>query len=732
MLRRLPPSVVRRTRVWWPALLACAACARDPAAYRAPAGTPIVIVSIDTLRSDHLPVYGYRGVETPAIDALRADSILFERAFSHVPLTLPSHASLLSGLLPAGHGVRDNVGYLVDGKKVADGSLPYLPALLGAAGYATGGAVSAFVLRRQTGFAAGFDHYDDAIEFRTGVGLGGLQRSGLETLSAIEPWLGEVAAEPFFLFFHLYEPHTPYRPPAAFAARYGDSYDGEVAAADQVVGELVAALRRLGVYDRAWIFLLSDHGEGLGEHGEDEHGLLLYRETLQVPLLVKMPGGAFAGSSAGAPAQLIDVLPTILGGLDRPRPAALPGVSLLSLLAPEAPDRRIYSETFYPRLHFGWSDLASLIDRRHHYIEGPDPELYDLEDDPKETRNVLATERRVTAEMRQQLAGFDRTLAEPGEVDAETQAALAALGYVGSRVSPGDGPLPDPKKEIDSLAEFKRGIALESTKKYAEAVVAFERVLARNPRLVDAWEFLGRAHERLGADEAALAAYRRCLELSGGSPAVALSAAALYLKRGELGDAEQHAKLGLAAQPSFAHGLLAQIALVRKDLTSAEREARAALAAGESRIGPLVTLAGVLHAKGDFEGALETCDRAAKAYAERKTSDLELVQGLELMRGKALADLGRVPEAEAAFTREIGAFPRDPRAYTNLAVLYALSGRGDQVGATLKRLVEAHPHPESYAEAIKTLRVVGDPRSASGLLVLARRLFPNARELAAL
>jgi arylsulfatase A-like enzyme/cytochrome c-type biogenesis protein CcmH/NrfG len=708
------------------------ACSQDPTAYRAPAGTPILVISIDTLRSDHLPAYGYRGVETPAIDALRADGVLFERAYSHVPLTLPSHSSLLTGVLPAAHGVRDNVGYVLDSRRIDEGSLPFLPATLKRGGYATGGAVSAFVLRGKTGFSTGFDRYDDAIEFRTGVGLGGLQRSGLDTLAAIEPWLAEVAERPFFLFFHLYEPHTPYRPPEPFAAKYGATYDGEVAAADQVVGELVAELRRLGIYERALIFLVSDHGEGLGEHGEDEHGLLLYRETLQVPLLMKLPGGAFAGAASAAPAQLVDVVPTVLSALDLPLPEGLPGSSLLGLLGAAPPARRIYSETFYPRLHFGWSDLASLIDDRHHYIAGPEPELYDLAADSRELSNLAATERRAAAELRGALEAYDRTLTEPGEVDAATRDALAALGYVGSRVTPGAGPLPDPKREIGSLAEFKHGIELESRKQYAEAAAAFRTVLARNPRLVDAWEFLGRALERLGEDDAALEAYRRCLELSGGSPSVALAAASIHLERNELELADQHARLGLAAQPSFAHGLLAQIALARKDLPVAEREARAALAAGEGRIGPLITLAFVLHAQGAFDEALATVGQAERAYGERRTQDLDLVQGLQLVRGKSLADLGRVAEAEAAFEREIGGFPEDPRAYSLLAVLYALTGRGERVGPTLKRLVDARPHPESYAEAVKTLRVVEDRRSAAALLAYARRRFPDSRALAGL
>ena len=255
--------------------------------------------------------------------------------------------------------------------------------------------MSAYVLQGRNGLETGFDFYEDGIELRTNRGLGGLQRPGSETLRVSLDWLRGAAEKPFFFFFHIYEPHTPYAPPEPFAARYAAApYDGEIAAADAIVGDLLAELKRLEVYDEALVILLSDHGEGLNEHGEEEHGVLLYREAIHVPLLLKLPEGRRAGETVEAPVELTDVLPTVLSLLDLPVPEKLSGRSLLA--APEA--RRAYSETFYPRLHFGWNELSSLIDRRWHYIEGPDPELYDLAADPKETRNLLrgeVAERRV-------------------------------------------------------------------------------------------------------------------------------------------------------------------------------------------------------------------------------------------------------------------------------------------------------------------------------------------------
>ncbi|HEX9671290.1 MAG TPA: sulfatase-like hydrolase/transferase [Thermoanaerobaculia bacterium] len=712
------------------ALVALAGCARRDGAPGVVAGTPVVLISIDTLRSDHLPAYGYRGVETPAIDALRRDGVLFERAYTVTPLTFPAHASLLTGLWPEAHGVRDNVGYPLDEARIAAGELPYLPHLLRAAGYATGAAVSAYVLQGRGGLRAGFDLYEDDIEYQTGRGLGGLQRRGGETLGPALEWLRDVAGRPFFLFLHLYEPHTPYDPPAPFARPGRSPYDGEIAAADAVVGDLVAELRRLEVYDRAIVLLVSDHGEGLGEHGELEHGVLLYREAIQVPLLLKLPGRQRAGTGVAAPVSLVDVAPTLAELLDLPRSPAWPGRSLLTggdRVGGATGERAIYAETFYPRLHFGWSELAAVVQGDHHLIAGPDPELYDLRRDPAERRNLRASERRSFAALRRALDDHDRRLRPPAAVDEESRRAMIALGYVGGggAAGPAGEPLPDPKTRVGSLGDLQTGFRHAARHEHAAAAAAFRRVLAENPRMPDAWEFLGHSLAKLERPEEALAAYREALRASAGSPHVAMSAASLYLELGRLEEAEQHARLALVAHPSFAHGLLAQIALARGDLAAAERAAQASAEAGSVRVRPLLTLAAVRHAQERYEEALRLIDQAVLVYRERKTPDPELLQGLHLLRGRALADLGDVAAAETAFQREIELFPADPRAYANLALLYALAGRPRAVGPTLRRMVEDHPSAAAYAEAVKTLRVLELRAEAERVLRRGRRLYPG-------
>lgn len=384
-------------------------------------GAPVILVSIDTLRADHLPAYGYSRVETPNIDALQRDSILFENAYSQCPLTLPSHLSMLTGLLPAEHGVRTNLGYHFDGN-----AHPTLARILRTHGYATGAAVSSYVLRGATGINDSWDFFDDSVggdvEWTQDVSL--LQRPGGETARRALAWVASVKSRPFFLFLHIYEPHLPYEPPEPYRSRYGATYDGEVAASDGVVGEFLGQLERDGLYDRAIVLLVSDHGEGLGDHGEQEHGILLYREVLHVPLLLKLPASRDAGTRLREPVGLTDIVPTItsllkLGGepgrganlLDRGRRGkALP--------------REIYSETYYPRIHFGWSHLRSLVNDRHHYIDGPKPELYAIVRDPQEATDTALADAGVARSMKKELRGYPADFVSPGRVDPEGKSVV--------------------------------------------------------------------------------------------------------------------------------------------------------------------------------------------------------------------------------------------------------------------------------------------------------------------
>ena len=634
-------------------------------------------------------MYGYKAIETPHLDAFRRDAILFERAYAHAPLTLPSHASLMTGLLPPQHGVRNNIGYTLDGH-------PTLASLLSENGYASGAAVSSYVLRQATGIGRGFEFYEDQILQRGGESVGGIQRKGGETVAKAVGWLNEVRDKPEFLFVHLFEPHTPYE----------NSYDDEIRTVDAILGAFFQQLRQIKLYDEALIVILSDHGEGLGDHGEDEHGIFLYREAIQVPLLIKLPRLERSGTTVAHPVQLIDVMPTILAAAGVKPPDGLPGRSLVA----DTKARTVYSETFYPRIHLGWSDLQSVIDGDRHFIEAPRPELYDLARDPGEKANLAEEDRRALFALREEARKARGTFTTPEKIDPEEAAKLAALGYLGGTENAAGANLPDPKDRIGEIAQMNEGVRLSERGEHDKAIAALREVVAKNPRLTDAWTHLARTYELKGDFGSAVDAYRRSIELA---PAMssdkALSLAAVYLNLGNLDEAEKHAQLAMRGHPAAARIVIGRVALARRDLATAKREAREAAADPSSKPAALVLLAQVALIERDFAQALTLADDAERLTKETGANAVPLV---DYVRGNVHAFSGRAAEAEAAFRREIEKFPHEREAYASLAVLQLLQGKGTEAEATMRRFVAANPGRASYLFAAQTFAEVGDQRRA--------------------
>lgn len=668
---------------------------------------PVILISIDTLRADRLPAYGYQGVRTPALDRFRADAILFSRAYSHVPLTFPSHATMFTGLMPAENGVRDNVGYTLDGTKHKT-----IPLLLKEKGYATGAAVSSYVLRRETGMGALFDWYDDKTEGRRGAGMGELQRPGSQTVEVATRWIDSQAENPFFFFLHLYEPHAPYEPPEPHRSAYRDRpYDGEIATVDDVLNKFFEHLRATGVYDRATIIVVSDHGEGLNDHGEEEHGVFLYREAIHVPLMVKLPDKARAGSEVGDVVQLADLFPTItqLAGVDSPSPGNTRSL-LDSGSSASKTERRVYSETFYPQIHLGWSPLRSLVTERHHYVEAPSPELYDLVSDPSERRNMLSENRRIYAELRKELQAVDPKFELPSSVSSEEAAKLAALGYLGSSAADSKGPRPDPKTRIAVVGNIRRGTALLAAGRADEAVPVLKSIVESDPEITDAWAQLGKAYEQLGRYQKALASYQEAIRRSpSAAPKFALAIASIYLYLNDMTKAESHAKAGRSADPQMADLVLGVVALERGDFADAEAKARSAMTARLYKDSAIVLLARSRVKQGRPDEAVRMLDELQADIAQRGA---QLPPLMEFVRGDALMRLGRVEEAEAAFRREIELFPRDTEAYASLAAVYLSKGNGKVAEEIMAKMLLANPGPSSAALAAQLFRHFGDLRRA--------------------
>ena len=465
-------------------LIACVGFARGLAAADSNPHPNVLLITVDTLRADHLGCYGYRSIKTPNIDELAHQGVRFERAYAQVPLTLPSHVVILTGTYPMYNHVRDFTGV----------GLPANIGIISEAfkrhGYATAAFVSAFVLDGSAwGLRRGFDVYDDRFDpnqYQT-RNPGNIQRRGDETVDSFLAWFAKRPSKPFFVWIHLYDPHSPYEPPEPYSSQYrGHPYDGEIAFDDAQVGRVLKNLQDAGIYDRTAIAFLSDHGESLGEHGEAEHGFFLYNATIHVPLIVK-PAATQAkrARNVGAVVSTVDVAPTLLqmARLDDPITRQFQGRSLATLLAGESPaesrNRTAYSETLYPLNNFGWSPLKSLITRAYAYIEAPEPELYDLKMDPGEKRNLFAQHRAEANSFKGQLDAMEsryagRTpAAGANPLPRETVEKLKSLGYLAysapaSARRPG-AKLADPKSKIQVYQTVERANDLAEAGRFREA-----------------------------------------------------------------------------------------------------------------------------------------------------------------------------------------------------------------------------------------------------------------------
>jgi arylsulfatase A-like enzyme/Tfp pilus assembly protein PilF len=697
----------------------------------APVNGPIILISIDTLRADHLPAYGYRKVKTPAIDALAADGTVFDRAYSHAPQTLPAHAALLSGRLPFESGVRDNIGFVVRaGERL-------LPQMLRERGYTTAGVVSSYVLRKETGINQGFDFFDGDMPGRSSdPAIGQVQRDGGDSEAIAERWLDQQRSPRMFLFLHLYEPHKPYAPPPQYAEY--EPYDGEIAYADEIVGRLIRYLKSHQLYDRSTIVLLSDHGEGLGDHGEQEHGLFVYDEAIHVPLIIKQAGGTGAGRRIPDVVQHVDVVPTILDLVKAPVPGYLRGRSLKPVLEGTGgiPEQAVYSEAMYARYHFGWSELTALTGARYRYIKAPQEELYDLERDPQERENL--TDDRARSQARNALRGaLDRlvagaTIEAPGGVSAEDRERLQSLGYVGTQtdVTKASGELlPDPKDKRQIVETYREAVQYAGDRKWGHAIALLQRILREDPGMLDVWGQLATYAIRIERYDQAVDAYRHIIELRPSEANAYLGAGATLLKLRKLDEARVEAELAasVAAETdgrsqAAAHELLARIALARRDVKAAREQAELARNDEPMLPLPLFIEARILYDQGKYAEALPLLQQT---IAELKRSRGLLISELHFCTGDTFAHLDRFPEAEAQFIEELKHFPQDTRARVGLAMVYQASGRGDEASQALAEMVHTTPTPETFAVAARVWTMFGNRQQADAVRAEARRTFAD-------
>jgi arylsulfatase A-like enzyme/Tfp pilus assembly protein PilF len=592
---------------------------------KGPASPPhVLLVTIDTVRADRVQADGPLAALTPALNALAGRGVRFTDATAHAPLTFPSHVSILTGRLPSEHGARDNGSFVLKDEAVT------LAERLRARGYQTAAFVGSFVLARGFGLAQGFDEYGDHLDTSGArYAFSELQRRGSEVAGDAAAWLARVTPSggPVFLWMHLYDPHTPYDAPPVFARRYPDMpYNAEVAAADWAVDYL---LRSAGdaFLQKTVVVVTSDHGESLGEHGEPEHGIFLYDATLAVPLIMAGPGLP-AGAVVTEQVRHVDVLPTILELVTGAPPEAgegLPGESLVRVAAgtrrAEVPPS--YAESWYQRLHFGWSPLRSVRTPEWKYIAAPREELYDLEADRGESRNLAvardALASRLRAEVDRLATPAGAPIAAEQQVDSATAERLRSLGYLGGgggAVASGEGD--DPKDRIDDYVRFVGAFyaALDHLEKgaFARAVEGFRELARAHPYSFEAHQYLGRALAASGRRAEGLAEYEVAIGLNPRFAATYFDAARVEAALGRIHDARERARRGLALEPDsfyghFVSGLVEQAAGDSPAARAAfERavELNAGLAPAQFELGVLAERAGeVEKARAHYRRALD-------------------------------------------------------------------------------------------------------------------------------
>lgn len=680
------------------------------AAAAAAAPPNLLLVTIDTLRADRLRCYGYGAIETPATDRLAREGVLLEDAVVQVPQTRPSHASILTGREPYEHGVRDNFS------PPMQRSLPTLATILKTRGFETAAFIGAFPLAASSGLGSGFDLYDDRLTPSQGPGGAFLaQRRGAEVVDSALRWLKRDRTRPFFAWVHLYDPHTPYDPPAPYERRYaGRLYDGEVAYADAQVGRLLAWLDEKALAARTLVVVTSDHGEGLGEHGEDEHLMFVYDSTLKVPLLVSWPGVLPAGRRIAGQFRSVDLLPTILDLMRIPA-VATSGLSRASQVraGQSLPDNDSYAESLYGELHFGYAPLRALRAAGWKYVEAPRAELYDLRTDPGEQKSLLESRGATATQMRERVLAHEKREGAAPRLEAPADAGaleqLVALGYVGGGggARPGAVQGVDPKDKIAEYQAYTRDVQkvvhLSRQGDVDGALPILERLARKDSVSVDVQYFLGRALLRKKRYAEAVQALEEARALLPRFVPIYVELAQAFRLQGKLREARAVVERGLEVSDQSA-------ALWEEGGLVAQRQGETAVAqAAFERTRNLdpgsVRARLALSAQYRDQGKLDAAIAEVREATRREPKSVAAWNAL----GVLLCATGRAPEADEAFRAGLKLKPDDPDLLFNLADLLLQAGPSGEAVVLLERTVAAAPEFEEARRALERARQASEP-----------------------
>ncbi len=763
--RKSPASPARRFLVAMPAL---AALILITVAYlwwtggtRSPLGDTsahnVLLITLDTTRADRLGCYGYRQTRTPTLDGLAATGVLFENAYAQAVITLPSHTSILTGLLPPAHGVRKN------GDQALGPETETLAELLAAAGFRTGAVIGAFVLDAMFGLDQGFQSYDGYMPGSGPAGDSLPQRRATHVTDAALRWLSEAKAGRWFLWAHYYDPHSPFTPPSPYREEYRDRpYDGEVAYMDAEIGRLLAGVARIGARDRTIVVAVGDHGEGLMDHGEHGHGVFLYDETARVPLIIAVPGLPEGPRRVRSVVRITDIMPTILDLLHLPPPPGLDGRSLWPLMEGSADDLDLaaYGEATAPLHMYGWSPIASLREGKWKYIQAPRPELYDLTADPAERDNLLPAQEERAREMGRQLEAIHESAlkasrgAEEIPMSPEALEKLRSLGYVGGGTPAGtpalssdprlllDGAsrdLVDPKDRVVQLAridevytavglgdfakaaELARGIlqeepenatvrqhladSLRSMRRFEEALSEYRTLLARDPTNADFLAGAGRILMEMERFEEARAAFEEALAVHPGHIFALAWIGTIHSAQGEFDEALECYRRILEQRPKHRLSLMATARIFEGRGMAQEAAAyyRRAADLDPKDIEARLSLAWLQFTAKEHQAALQTLDEAAAAAPN--------MSDLDLFRADIYLDMGRLAEADGSYRRAISRAPREPLGYHGLGRVAEAQGNPDLARRYFEQALQLDP---AFAPSREELQKLGGSGRSGG------------------
>jgi choline-sulfatase len=589
----------------------------------------VILITIDTLRADYLSCNGSTKVQTPNIDRLAKNGLNFRRTTTPVPITLPAHSSILTSLYPHQHGVRDNGAYALASNQLT------LAEILKRHGYSTAAFVGSFVLDHRFGLAQGFDFYEDQIT-NDPAQLENIdaERKGDEVVAAFTKWLeGYKRNNPIFVWIHLYDPHAPYEPPEPYRTKYKQNlYAGEVAYADAMVGKILRLFEARAPATNSIIALVGDHGEGLGDHNELTHSVLIYNSTLSVPMMIYAPGRIKPGDSVDSLSRTIDLAPTMLDYLGI-KDKLGEGISWKSVVDQGAspPKLYAYSESLYAERNLGWSSLRGIEDEQYHYIEAPEPELYDLQKDPGELNNLVRSFPAVMRSLQGKLPAKTNPKTSAQPVDEETKEKLESLGYVSGSTASSQSRKIDPKSKMPVVHKILAAINVFVKGDYASAAQQFQNILQEERETPLVYDYLGLCYMRAERYAEARKVFEDALQHGLDSSSFRLNLGIIYMKAKEFGRAQSELEKAVVMDPLnlSAHFYLGDLLRISGKTVQAIEQYKKVLEMNPNYIYAVNGLGMSYAAQGDDEKALEYFSEAVKMQPQNPPGYYNLAVELE-------------------------------------------------------------------------------------------------------